>query len=77
MFRYRADAGALHGQERDGHIQKITLQMPETNFEASGVLGVNEGDRLTGLRVDMTVRDLSEYNQLLTDAGLGGEWKER
>jgi translocation and assembly module TamB len=53
-------------------IQKITLQMPETNFEASGVLGVNEGDRLTDLRVDMTVHDLSEYNQLLTTLDLEG-----
>ncbi len=56
-------------------IQKVTLQMPETNFEASGVLGVNEGDRLTDLRVDMTVRDLSEYNQLLTTLDLEGNGK--
>ncbi len=56
-------------------IQKITLQMPATNFEASGVLGVNEGDRLTDLRVDMTVRDLSEYNQLLTTLDLEGNGK--
>jgi translocation and assembly module TamB len=56
-------------------IQKITLQMPETNFEASGVLGVNEGDPLTDLRVDMTVRDLSEYNQLLTTLDLEGNGK--
>ena len=56
-------------------IQKITLQMPATNFEASGVLGVNEGDRLTDLRVDMTVRGLSEYNQLLTTLSLEGNGK--
>jgi translocation and assembly module TamB len=56
-------------------IQKVTLQMPETNFEASGVLGVNEGDPLTDLRVDMTMRDLSEYNQLLTTLDLEGNGK--
>ncbi len=56
-------------------IQKITLQMPQTNFEASGVLGVNEGDRLTDLRVDMTIRDLTEYNQLLTTLDLEGNGK--
>jgi translocation and assembly module TamB len=56
-------------------IQKITLQMPQTNFEASGVLGVNEGDPLTDLRVDMTVRDLSEYNQLLTTLDLEANGK--
>jgi translocation and assembly module TamB len=56
-------------------IQKITLQMPQTNFEASGVLGVNEGDPLTDLRVDLTVRDLGEYNQLLTTLDLEGNGK--
>jgi translocation and assembly module TamB len=57
-------------------IQKITLQMPQTNFEASGVLGVNAGDRLTDLRVDLTVRDLGEYNQLLTTLDLQGNGKK-
>jgi translocation and assembly module TamB len=57
-------------------IQKVTLQMPATNFEASGVLGVNEGDPLTDLRVDLTVRDLSEYNQLLTTLDLEGNGKK-
>jgi translocation and assembly module TamB len=56
-------------------IQKVTLQMPETNFEASGVLGVNAGDRLTDLRVDLTARDLSEFNQLLTTLDLEGNGK--
>jgi translocation and assembly module TamB len=40
------------------------------------VLGVNEGDPLTDLRVDMTVRDLSEYNQLLTTLDLEGNGKK-
>ena len=56
-------------------IQKVTLQMPETNFEASGVLGVNKGDPLTDLRVDLTARDLSEFNQLLTTLDLEGNGK--
>ena len=60
------------GREETVRIQRVTLQMPETNFEASGVLGVNLGDPLTDLRVDMTVRDLSEYNQLLTTLDLEG-----
>jgi translocation and assembly module TamB len=60
------------GRDETVQIQRVTLQMPETNFEASGVLGVNQGDPLTDLRVDMTVRDLSEYNQLLTTLDLEG-----
>jgi translocation and assembly module TamB len=57
-------------------IQRVTLQMPGTNFEASGVLGVNEGDPLTDLRVDLTARDLSEFNQLLTTLDLEGNGKK-
>ena len=63
------------GRNETVRIQTVTLQMPETNFEASGVLGVNAGDPLTDLRVDMTVRDLSEYNQLLTTLDLEGNGK--
>jgi translocation and assembly module TamB len=64
------------GRNETVQIQRVTLQMPATNFEASGVLGVNEGDPLTDLRVDMTVRDLSEYNQLLTTLDLVGNGKK-
>jgi translocation and assembly module TamB len=63
------------GKNETVRIQRVTLQMPETNFEASGVLGVNGGDPLTDLRVDMTVRDLAEYNQLLTTLDLEGNGK--
>ncbi|HEY1993474.1 MAG TPA: translocation/assembly module TamB domain-containing protein [Edaphobacter sp.] len=63
------------GRNETVRIERITLQMPQTNFEASGVLGVNLGDPLTDLRVDLTVRDLSEYNQLLTTLDLEGNGK--
>jgi len=56
-------------------IRQITLQTPQSSLEASGVLGVNEGDRLTALRVDLTVRDLAEYDQLLTTLDLEGNGK--
>ncbi len=63
------------GKNETVRIQSVTLQMPQTNLEASGVLGVNEGDPLTDLRVDLSVRDLSEYNQLLTTLDLEGNGK--
>jgi translocation and assembly module TamB len=63
------------GSNETVRIERVVLQMPETNFEASGVLGVNEGDPLTALRVDMSVRDLSEYNQLLTTLDLEANGK--
>ncbi len=58
------------GSNETVRIQSISLQMPGTNFAASGLLGVNLGDPLTLLQVELTVRDLSEYNQLLTTLDL-------
>jgi translocation and assembly module TamB len=64
------------GRNETVRIQNVSLQMPATNFEASGVLGVNQGDPLTALKVDLTVRDLSEYNQLLTTLDLEANGKK-
>jgi translocation and assembly module TamB len=63
------------GSNETVRIQNVSLQMPATNFEASGVLGVNQGDPLTALKVDLTVGDLSEYNQLLTTLDLEANGK--
>jgi translocation and assembly module TamB len=60
------------GSNETVRIEQITLQTPESNLVASGVLGVNLGDPLTALRVNLVVRDLGEYNQLLTTLGLEG-----
>ncbi|RSL15865.1 translocation and assembly module TamB [Edaphobacter aggregans] len=60
------------GSNETVRIEQITLQTPESNLVASGVLGVNLGDPLTALHVNLTVRDLGEYNQLLTTLGLEG-----
>ncbi len=57
-------------------IQEVTLKMPQSTLEASGVLGVNAGDPLTMLRAELTVRDLNEYNQLLTTLDLEGFGKK-
>jgi translocation and assembly module TamB len=64
------------GTNETVQIQRITLQTPQSNIEASGILGVNAGDPLTNLRVDLTVRDLGEYNQLLLTLGLQGNGKK-
>lgn len=57
-------------------IQQITLQTPQSNLVASGILGVNVGDPLTSLQVNLTVHDLSEYDQLLTTIGLEANGKK-
>ncbi|MEO6815693.1 MAG: translocation/assembly module TamB domain-containing protein [Edaphobacter sp.] len=64
------------GSNETVQIQSVTMQTPQSNIDASGVLGVNAGDPLTSLRVDMTVRDLGEYNQLLLTLGLEGNGKK-
>lgn len=46
-------------------IERIVLTSPGSRLTGSGVLGVNLGDRLTQLHVDLTMHDLSEYDQLL------------
>ena len=57
-------------------IEQITLQSPQSNLEASGMLGVNLGDPLTALRVDLQVRELEEYDQLLQTLGFAANGKK-
>jgi translocation and assembly module TamB len=46
-------------------ITHLNLQTPESTLVSSGVLGVNHGDPLTSLQVNLQVRELGEYDQLL------------
>jgi len=56
-------------------IQSIQGQTPGSKLTASGVLGVNVGDPLTSLHVDLAVRDLGEYDQLLQTLGFTANGK--
>ena len=64
------------GRTETVNIERVVYQTPQSTFEASGVLGVNKGDPLTALRVDMTTRDLGEYNQLLQTLGFEANGKK-
>jgi len=64
------------GSNETVRIQQLTAQTPQSNIAASGILGVNIGDPLTSLQVDLTVHDLAEYNQLLTTLGLEANGKK-
>ena len=64
------------GKNETVRIERLTLQTPKSTLQASGVLGVNTGDRLTALHTDLTVHDLGEYNQLLLTLGLEGNGKK-
>jgi Uncharacterized protein conserved in bacteria len=64
------------GRDETVRIQQLIAQTLNSTLQASGILGVNLGDPLTALHVDLTVRDLAEYNQLLTTLGLEGDGKK-
>ncbi|MCU1222897.1 MAG: hypothetical protein JWQ42_990 [Edaphobacter sp.] len=64
------------GKNETVRIERLTLETPQSTLQASGVLGVNAGDRLTALHTDLTVHDLGEYNQLLLTLGLEGNGKK-
>ncbi len=64
------------GQTEVVNIEKLVAQTPESTLDASGVLGVNKGDPLTSLRVDLSVRDLAEYDQLLQTLGVSANGKK-
>ena len=53
------------GKREVVNIDHAILLTPGSSTEASGVIGVSDGDPLTNLKADMTVRDLGEFDQLL------------
>jgi translocation and assembly module TamB len=67
--------------EYDGKRQVVTIShavllTPQSSTEANGILGVNQGDPLTDLKVDMTVHDLGEFDQLLQTLGFQANGKK-
>jgi translocation and assembly module TamB len=63
-----ADA-RYEGKREVVNIRHTTLQTPQSTTEATGVVGVLDGDPLTNLKVDTTVRNLGEFDQLLHTLG--------
>jgi translocation and assembly module TamB len=47
------------------NIAHLALQSPSSSLVTNGVLGVNEGDPLTNLQVNLQTRDLGEFDELL------------
>ena len=68
--------GHYDGTNQTVKIAHIALQTPQSTFTASGVLGVAQGDPLTALNVNLQMRDLSEYDQLLQSLGLQSNGKK-
>jgi len=68
--------GHYDGTNQTVRIAHIALQTPQSTFGAYGVLGVANGDPLTALNVNLQVRDLGEYDQLLQSLGLQANGKK-
>ncbi len=64
--------GHYDGAREVVNVKRLALATPQSTLSADGVLGVAAGDRFTALNADVTVRDLSEYDQLLTTLGVSG-----
>ena len=58
------------------NIDRFVARTPQSTVEASGVLGINKGDPLTELRADLNIRDLGEYDQVLTTLGVQANGKK-
>ena len=64
------------GRKEVVNIERASLNTPQSSTQASGILGVNKGDPLTSLRVDTSVRDLGEFDQLLQTLGFEANGKK-
>jgi translocation and assembly module TamB len=58
-------AAQYDGKREVVSIAQIHLRSPATSLDASGELGVDKGDPLTDLQVNLQARDLGEFDQLL------------
>lgn len=63
------------GRSQVVNIQTVNVHTPGTVLVVNGVLGVNNGDPLTNLAVNLQARDLSEFDQTLQTLGFEANGK--
>ena len=68
--------GHYDGRSETVTVKELSVNTPQSTLVATGTLGVNAGDPLTNLNVDLSLRDLAEYDQLLVTLGLTGNGKK-
>jgi translocation and assembly module TamB len=68
--------GHYDGSTEVVRISQLALQTPQTTLDASGVLGVNAGDPLTNLRMNLDASNLGEFDQLLQTLGFEANGKK-
>lgn len=64
------------GSKEIVNIQRVVVNTPASTTEATGIVGVNKGDPLTNLKVNMSIRDLGEFDQLLQTLGFEANGKK-
>jgi len=68
-------AAEYRGVDQTVRVAALHLTSPASQLDASGMLGVNEGDGLTALHTELTTHELGEFDQLFRTLGL--EYKGR
>ncbi len=68
--------GHYDGSREVVNVTRLALNTPQSSLTADGVLGVNNGDPLTALNVNLSLRNLAEYDQLLTTLGVSSNGKK-
>ncbi len=68
--------GHYDGKREVVNVTNLALNTPQSSLKADGILGVNVGDPLTALSVNLSLQNLGEYDQLLTTLGLAGNGKK-
>ena len=64
------------GKTQVVNLQQVNVQTPGTTLNAHGVLGVNQGDPLTNLSLNLQARDLAEFDQTLQTLGVSANGKK-
>ena len=63
------------GRAQVVNIQSVDIHTPATVLNVSGVLGVNQGDPLTDLKVNLQASNLGEFDQTLQTLGFEANGK--
>ncbi len=67
---------AYDGRTQVVNIQRVDIHTPATNLFLNGVLGVNNGDPLTNLQLNLQAHDLGEFDQTLQTIGFESNGKK-
>ncbi|MGI4758397.1 MAG: hypothetical protein ACRYGF_16295, partial [Janthinobacterium lividum] len=68
--------GTYNGADETVRIEQLEAHTPASTVRATGILGVGTGDPLTRLALNVDLRDLSEFDSVLTAVGYENNGKK-